>query len=125
MGRKGSALTLGGAPQHGWTPLHCAAWIGHPEAARALLEAHADITAKTNVSEGGVGGEGQRIRESRDFERGIVTALGELHTPARRERLLSAPADDARAHQCVDVQGSLLHKMRLSGCWASLWVRGG
>ena len=64
---QGLVLTRARAPQNGRAPLHCAAWNGNLEVARALLEARADITAKTMVSEGGVGGEGQRIRESRDF----------------------------------------------------------
>jgi len=52
-GRTGWALTRGRAPQEGWTPLHFAAGSGHPEMARALLDARADITAKIYVSEGG------------------------------------------------------------------------
>jgi len=64
---RGLELTRGRAPQILKTPLHYAAGNGHLETTRALLEARADITAKLIVSEGGVGGEGQRIRESRDF----------------------------------------------------------
>ena len=67
MGRNGWALTRGRASQFGNTPLHCAAQKNHLEVALALLQAGADITAKGWVSEGGVGGEGQRIREGRDF----------------------------------------------------------
>ena len=40
------------------------------------------------------------------------------------ERLFSALTDNSLAHQCVDVQESLLHQMYLSGGWACLWVRG-
>jgi hypothetical protein len=39
----------------------------HLEVARVLLVAGADITAKDNVSERGVGREGLRIRESIQF----------------------------------------------------------
>ena len=67
MGRSGRVLTQGGAPQYGCTPLHFAAYNGHLEVARVLLGAGAGITAKDNVSERRVGGEGQRIRESIDF----------------------------------------------------------
>jgi hypothetical protein len=67
VGRTGCALTRGRAPQNGYTPLHGAAVTAYLEVARALLEARADITAKDDVSEGGLGGEGQWIRESRDF----------------------------------------------------------
>jgi len=54
------------------TPLHIAVRKArtsqaHLEVARVLLEAGADITAKTNVSERRVGGEGHRIRDSIDF----------------------------------------------------------
>ena len=116
--------TLLEAPQDGLTPLHVAAGNDHPEVARALLEAQADITAKDHVSEGGGGGEGHRIRQSRDFVE-LWQTSEELHTPARMKRLLSVLIDDARAQKCVDDQGSLLHKMRLSGCWACLRVRVG
>ena len=75
MGRTGWALTRGRAPQRGSTPLHEAAFKGHPEVARALLEARADITATDNVSEGEVGR--RRAEDSRGQRfRGIVTALG-------------------------------------------------
>ena len=58
MERKGWVLTQGCAPQVGWTPLHMAADSGNLEVARALVQAGADITAKNNVSEREVGGEG-------------------------------------------------------------------
>ena len=84
MGRTGWALTRGRAPQGGWTPLHNAAGFGQLEVARALLLAEADITAKDHVSEGGMGGEGQQIRESRNFE-GMLTAFwGAPHTYQER-----------------------------------------
>jgi hypothetical protein len=80
VGRTGWALTRGGAPQNGWTPLHCAAIKGHPEVARALLEARADITAKDNVSGRWVGM--RRAGDSREQRfRVIVTDLGgDTHT---------------------------------------------
>jgi len=53
--------------QYGMTPLHAAAIGGHLEVARLLLEVGADITAKDEVGERRVGGDGQRIRESIDF----------------------------------------------------------
>jgi len=67
LGHRGRVLTRGGAPQYGRTPLHAAAMGDHLEVARVLLEAGAGITAKDNVSERRVGGEGQRIRESIGF----------------------------------------------------------
>ena len=69
MGCTGWTLTRGRAPQDGMTPLHFAVMNRLPEVAQALLDAGADITAKNNVSEGRVGGEGQRIRERRGFGR--------------------------------------------------------
>ena len=61
VGRRGQVLTWGRAPQHGFTSLHSAVDRDHLEMARVLLEAGADVTAKCNVSERRVGGEGQRI----------------------------------------------------------------
>ena len=86
VGRRGKVLTRERASQDGqWrrTPLHIAAMQGkcivlcnpwgrfafkgdYLEVARVLLEAGADITAKDGVSERRMGGEGQRISESRD-----------------------------------------------------------
>jgi len=41
--------------QHGWTPLYRAAHKGYDAVVLALVEAGADINAKTKVSETGVG----------------------------------------------------------------------
>jgi len=57
----------GRASQIGRTPMHSASMRDHLEVARVLLVAGADITAKDNVSERGVGREGLRIRESIQF----------------------------------------------------------
>jgi len=68
-GRRGRMLTLGCASQYGRMPLFVATKLGFLDIGRVLLEAGADITAKDNVSERRVGGEGQRIRASRDLGR--------------------------------------------------------
>ena len=63
-------LTRRCVPQLGTTPLHDAAGQGHPEVVKLLLEAGADITAKTEVSERSVGDGGLGIRTRRDFGEG-------------------------------------------------------
>ena len=55
--------------------MHYAALNGHPEVARALLKARADITATTNVSEGEVGRRRAEDSSEQLFWE-IVTALG-------------------------------------------------
>ena len=66
MGLWRRVLTRGGAPQLEYTPLHKAAYNGHPELVRALVEAGADVTAKDKVSERRVGGEGHVLGQNRD-----------------------------------------------------------
>ena len=53
-----SALTAR-APQSGYTPLHWAASNRHPEVARVLLEANADVNARDKVRVGGRGSTGR------------------------------------------------------------------
>ena len=114
-GAQGRILTRGRAPQTGWTPLHKAVARGHLEMARALLLAGANVAAKDKVSEGGGeakgrGFEGAEISGDCDRLRRSYT-----HLPGRNDCFLRRQLD-AHAYQCVDVEGSLLHKMHLSGC---------
>ena len=67
---RGPVLTRRRAPQFGWTPLCWAAMQGHPEVARLLLKAGADVSATTTVSERSVGDGGMGVRTSRDFGEG-------------------------------------------------------
>ena len=61
VGRRGRALTWGGAPQDGWTPLFVAANNSHFAVVELLAAKGADTNVVLNVSGGRVGGEGQRI----------------------------------------------------------------
>jgi hypothetical protein len=65
--------------------VHLAACSGFLEVAHVLLEAGADITAKTNVSEGEVGR--RRAEDSREqIFQDIVTALGGATHTCQDER---------------------------------------
>jgi hypothetical protein len=85
---RGRVLTRARAPQNGATPMFVAAQKGHLEVVRALVEAGADITAKNEVSERRVGGEGHMLGQSRDFGEWWQPS-GEPQPPAWHARLLS------------------------------------
>jgi len=63
----GVVMTRGRAPQNGCTPLYAAAQNGHEEAVHFLVEAGADLTAKSNVSGWRLGGKRQEVGERRDY----------------------------------------------------------
>jgi len=75
-------------PQHGETPLWRAATRGYDSIVRILVEAGADVAAKSEVSERRVVGDGHRLGQSRDFgEWGQPS--GEPHSPVWNAPLLA------------------------------------
>jgi hypothetical protein len=124
---QGSGADAGGhALQSGATPLFMAAQFGQGAVVRTLVEAGADITAKSNVSKRRVEGGGHGGRRVQRFRGKVMDSLVEPHTPVRTTVFWrrQTMACERPAQQWVDVEGLRLHKMRFAGCWVCRWVRG-